>query len=223
MSTSSVRSRLGVAAALAVLASTAGCGGSSGSMPVTVQIDWAARSRGVGGPSSALSASIVVFGAKPDGGDIRFSAERPAGAAAVSGSYRSPGNAEVGSFPVAVHFYAWPGPSGSEVGIAYTTLTVNPDGTTNVARVTNTEGTILSVSIPEGQAIKVGEQKPLAAITDQALALEPGSYFWKVLQGGDHLQLQNGVPLGVSAGSAVVSVTVDGITSEPQTVTVVPP
>ena len=218
MSTCLLRNSL-PAFTLAIILS--GCGGSSVPTPVMLRIDWGPRSRGVDGPSSALSAQIVVTGAKPGGGDISFVVDRPPGYWPLSQTYRSQENSLVGSFPLAVTFFSWPGRSGPVVGVAYTTLTVNPNGTTNDARVDTWEGRVQTVKVPAGQTIKVGEQKPLAAIVDLGLALEIGSYFWNVVQGSDHLRIRDGLPEGISAGPAVVTVTVDNVTSEPQTVTVV--
>ena len=217
------RSRLSRIIVLLASTTMPGCGGSSHSTPVSVQIDWAARSRGIGGPSSALSAAIVVVGANPNGGNIVFIADRPEGPAAVSRTYTSTISSSIGSFPVIVYFNASRGATGGRVGTAYTTLTVLPNGVTSVARVAIMEGTVQAVTIPPDQTIRVGETKNIVVLTDLAIPLEPGSLFWAVLQGGDHLRITDSLANGLSPGTAVVTVTIDGVTSEPQSVTVLPP
>src|SRR5258707_1092811 len=79
-----------------------GCGGSGSSSPrttpVKVDIHWAARSRALNGPSSALSATMVLKQAAAVGGDLTFTVNRNIDPAAYTGSYISSTTAKVGTW-----------------------------------------------------------------------------------------------------------------------------
>src|SRR5437899_6563220 len=83
----------------------AGCGGGSvgngnpgtRTAAVKVSVNWAARSRALSGPSSALSAIITLKGAAQDGTDFSFTVNRPADPAAQTSDYVSSAQAVVGT------------------------------------------------------------------------------------------------------------------------------
>src|ERR1051325_2512961 len=88
-----------------------GCGGGSGpggTANVNATIDWAARSRNLSAPSSALSATFTLTGAKPGGGDFSFTITRDSNPAAYTKSYTSHNQARVGTWPLHVRFYGTP-------------------------------------------------------------------------------------------------------------------
>src|SRR5690349_17130875 len=85
-----------------------GCGGGAGSHLTYVKatIDWGARSRNLSAPSSALSATFSLIGAKPEGGDVVFTVNRRSDPAAYRQSYTSLNIAKVGKWTLHVKFYA---------------------------------------------------------------------------------------------------------------------
>ncbi|RYG30382.1 hypothetical protein EON81_25025, partial [bacterium] len=128
----------------------AGCGGSSGgSTPttpttnVTFGLTWGARSRAITGPSSALSARVVLTGALANGGDLVIAVNRRADPAAFTQQVTATQTSKVGTFPMAINFYAETDGGGQIVASAQTTVTIANDGT-GIGNVT-TENRVASV------------------------------------------------------------------------------
>lgn len=216
---------------LPLMVSLTGCGGGGGHPGpsvsfVRIAIDWPARSRDVTAVSSALSALIIVKGSAADGSDFTFGENRKTtDPSAYTGTYTSSGQTRVGTWPLQVKFYAQPNATGDVVAVANGQIPV-PSQYGNITNVTTT-GTIKNVTIPAGQIVLVGQHTDLAFSTTDAngtvIAVTPGSAFFKVVTGTSALQIdQNGQATGVAPGTATVTVTVDGITSAAQTVTVAP-
>jgi hypothetical protein len=196
----------------------AGCGGGGGgSNPSThaanLQIQWAARSRAVTGPASALSASITVADASPRREDLTLVVDRAENPAAYTQTY-SVGQAIRGPHALTVRFYSGPNASGDVVATA--TGTLADDGTTNVT----TTRAVDRVTVVPGQHLTAGTTETLAfnALDDEGsiVAVSPGSAFWTLVNGnGGVLELsQDGIATANTRGTAQVRVTVDGVTSE---------
>jgi len=197
-------------------------GGGSASQSTTVQVtvDWAARSRGVGGPSSALSAKLTITGAALDGRDLNFTINRNAAPAAYSSTYTTTDKAKPGSWQVAVRFYAQADAGGALVGTAQKTSVIAADGT-GIGTISTT-GTVASVTIPAGQSLLVGETKDLSFTAldanNNAIALTPGAAFFLVTTGATKADIVNGQVHGLLPGTPTVTASVDGHVSPAQTI-----
>lgn len=200
----------------------AGCGGSGGSNPAprtaNLQIDWAARSRAVTGPSSALSARVTLSAAAPNGGDLTLVVDRHADPAAYSQTY-TVGQAKTGPHTLTVRFYAGANGTGDVVAVASGTL--NSDNSTTVT----TTQSVKTVSVNAGQDVNTGDTEELMfaarAEGGALVAVSPGSASWSLVSGGEFLHLdEDGDAAGMARGVAQVRVTVDGVVSEPENVNV---
>lgn len=135
--------------------------------PVRVNILWGERTRStVAAPSTALSATITIVGAKAEGGDFRFESgagqpyvNRPAGGGAINQQYTSTNLAKAGTWLMRVEFYSEANGTGTLVGFAQASVTVKPDGTFEPAIATY--GVVRSIEVAPGQTINVGEAKQL--------------------------------------------------------------
>jgi hypothetical protein len=236
---------------LALVAAT-GCGGTSGGgcdrdrraqrsrqVSPSLTIAWAARSRDVSAPTSALSAVVSVSG--DNGSKATFTAERPTGTGAVSQAYPSgaditvTGSADAvapgdtaGKVSVHVDFYATSGTSGGAQALVATAdahVDIRIDGGIASA-ITNVQGKIASVQVTPDQKVNVGSKKFLGYSARNAdgalLALAPGSAFFTTSTGADLLAVSGEVGTGRAGGSAAVVATIDGVASPPTSVTVVP-
>src|SRR5205807_5444040 len=106
-------------------AALAGCGGGASlpTPPVQATINWAARSRSIDAPSSALSVVLVLTKASPDGTDFKWTINRDTIPAGYAITYTSTNKAVVGTYPFTVSFYSQAGGGGSVVASASTTVT----------------------------------------------------------------------------------------------------
>jgi hypothetical protein len=101
--------------ALLCLLSLCGCGGGEESSssrtatPVTFGISWAARSRDVNAPASALSAVLLMRGARPDHGDFTFSVDRNDAPGAFVQTVTTPTEAALGTWNTTVTFHSQKG------------------------------------------------------------------------------------------------------------------
>ncbi len=216
-----------IAGALIGAMAFAGCGGGGSdnntvtrTTPVKLDISWAARSRAVNAPSSALSAVVTLKGANADGSDFTFPINRDAAPAAYVKTYVSTLPATVGAHPLTVNFFAAADGAGANVGVASTTVTINADGS-GIGDVV-TAGVVASAELTANQSLVVGQTKDLAfAARDSSnnlVAVSPGSATFTVTSGGDKLQITGGQAAGVGVGTATATATVDGKTSVPQTI-----
>jgi outer membrane protein assembly factor BamB len=203
-----------------------GCGGGSSTptpAPLSLDIHWAARSRVINAPSSARSVVLTLSQAAPDGSDAIFTINRETAPAEYVQHYTSPTAVSLGTRLFTARFFADADGQGPVVGIAAATVTLRSDGT-GVGDVL-TEGTVASVAVTEGQSLSVTERKELAYTvrdgTGNLLALSPGSVFWAITSGEDHVRIVNGQFFGAASGTAMVTVTVDGRSSQPTPVSVI--
>jgi hypothetical protein len=191
----------------------------------TVTVKWAARSREVSAPASALSAYVTVVGAQ--GESTSFRAERPAGTtAAVSSDYTASSAILVGTqVTITIEFFADAYSTGASVAKATAQIPIATDGTLSTP-ITNIQSNIARVAIPTGLSLEVGEQVYLDYTARDAsgsiLALGTGSAFFRVVSGADKLQVTGEVATGVLGGSASIVATIDGVQSNTVSVSVLP-
>ena len=205
-----------------------GGGGSDGlaatrTTPVKLSISWAARSRFINPPASALSVVVRLQGAHPDGGDFVVTINRRADPAAYVQSLTTSNQAKVGTWLVRASFFAQPDGGGSLVGSAGAWVIVNPDG--SGIEFLATSGAIAAVEVVRDQSILVGQAKDVAFTARGAngsiIAVSPGSAFFEIVSGSDRLQVNSaGTATGLRPGPATVRATVDGIVSAAQIISV---
>lgn len=202
-----------------------GGGGAGGTTTTAVQasVHWAARSRTLNAPSSALSMVATLHNAAPGGGDFAFTVNRDASPAAYTTTYTSTTLAKIGTWDFAARFYAGANGTGDVVGTASATVTITAAGT-GIGDIT-TVGTVASVAVPANQTVAVGASKDLVfearTASGSLLALSAGSAFFTLTGGSDKMSVtQSGLATGLAPGNANVTATVDGIASAAQTVAV---
>ncbi len=219
------RSPVGLVVALALSILLPGCGGGGGApqaAPISLTIDWPARTRDLNAPSSALSAVVTLEGARPGGGDFVWVIPRRSAPAAYSESYTSTSLATLGVHDVWVSFCALSDGTGSVVGVAVGSVDVGSG--MSLGNLT-TEGTVAAVRLASGQTVDVGQTKDLAfSCRDKAgdlIVVSPGAAALSIVSGSACLQALTGPAVkGLAPGSADVALTVDGVTSGQQTVAV---
>jgi hypothetical protein len=212
-----------------VLVTLVACGGGGGgggggvqTTPIQVTLHWDARSRAVTAPSSALSVVVTIANAAVGGTDFTFTINRNAAPAAYDQTYTSTGSARVGTWSVTARFYAQPDGGGDVVGIAQANVQIQSNGT-GIGTILTT-GTVISVTVGPGQSVLVGQTKDLLFtardLSNNIVAVTPGSAFFTVTAGANQLQIQNGQAVGVLPGTATVTASVDNHVSAAQTVQV---
>ncbi|MDE2126650.1 MAG: hypothetical protein KGJ62_08675 [Armatimonadetes bacterium] len=211
-----------------------GCGGAlsktaaATSARVKITLNWSARSRAVTAPSSALSANVTLKKANFDGSDFFFIINRDASPSAFTRLYTSANEAQTGKWRLVVTFYAQANGTGSVVGIATAVVTIAGDGS-GIGTV-STQNTVTACSInttppPVIQATQEGDLTVTAYdAAKNIVAVTPGSIFYTVTSGASNLAVDptTGKLHGIAPGAASVTASVDGVTSAPVTVTVVP-
>jgi YVTN family beta-propeller protein len=220
--------RFVVIAAIVACLSGCGGGGSGGSqsaapIPPRVVIRWAARSRDLIAPSSALSAVVTFVHASPDGSDASFVVNRRQDPAAYAALALSPPPVLVGATLLTVHFYAQDNGNGAVVGQADAEVRVQSDGSLvkpdgSALGDISTYGSIAAVEVPPGQSVLVGQDLSISfTVRDAAgnvLAVTPGSAIFTLSGGGEFLSVNaSGNAHGKAQGAATVDATVDGIRS----------
>lgn len=209
-----------------------GCGGGGGGTnnppPPTftravVNIDWPARSRNVGAPSSALSLVVNIKKSRQDGTDYVWTINRDVTAAATTKRYLSPTpEVKIGSWDVTLNFYAQADGGGAVVATGGAHVAIAEDGT-GIDAITLT-GVIATVEVPNNQAVALNAKADLIFTTKDGasppniVAVTPGSATWAVTSGSANLQFVNGQANAIANGTATVTATVDGKTSPPATV-----
>ncbi len=202
--------------------SLSGCGGVDPLVPSTnvkLGIFWPQRStapltKATTGLSSAVSATVKLVGAAPDGSDFVFTVDRPGGTAAILQNYTSADRAKIGNRDLWIGFFAEPAGKGELVGEAVNQICLKLDGT-GIGEVT-TVGTVTDVYVPS-QTVNVGQTKSLVCIINdkngRLMALLPGAVFWSVVENEEHLKFENAQAVGLKHGFALVQATVDSVTS----------
>ena len=204
---------------------------------VTTRIVWGPRSRqvgvqtnAVGGPSSALSATLTLRGANSSGGDVVLNVNR--GVLNGPQDYSSaPQLAIPGIYILTATFYANANQTGVVVGTAQASVTVLGDG--NVSTTIATVGTVKSVTVAAGQVITIGQTKTIVySALDAAgnvLAITPGSGFASIVanllpSGGTdpvvHASANGEDVTGLVPNRANVVVSVDGVSSAVTPITI---
>jgi hypothetical protein len=210
---------------------------------VQAQINWGPRTRQVTtplttgpvpGPSSALSAVITLAGANAAGGDLTFTVDRPEGFLGGVQTYPSPTQAKTGAYLLTVTFYPERNGQGRPVGVAQANATIQTNG--QLSYTIGTTGTIRSVVLsglsingqvttvlPLGQTADLvysafdgpnGTGNLLAqSVTGTATGSGVGASSdtnKAVIEQGDRVR-------AVAPGLVPITVTVDGVTSAPLT------
>jgi len=223
----------GLVVAVSLLSMVSGCGGLgqtainlAGTALLKLAIQWATRTRDVSAPASALSATAILHGASPTGGDVSWTIDRDSDPAAYRGAYTAPADkpANVGMWPLEVKFYAAAGAQGALVGTAASTINLNADG--NGAPDIAATAVIASVTVPPNQSVTVRKTAQLTFTAHDAMnnivAVSPGSASWTITAGADKIRLTaDGQATGLAEGTASVTAAVDGKTSAAQTVLVI--
>ena len=195
-----------------------GCGGGESTStsvtttPLKLDIAWAARSRALSAPSSALSAVVSVK-------QTSFPAiDRAADVAAYTQSYVSPSQVPPGPNLLTVTFYAGRAGAGAVVGTASKAINIAEDGTGagDVLLV----GKVQKVAITSPSNITVGQSADLGlSATDgngSAVAVSTGSAIFTLVSGGEAISLTpDGKLTAKAVGVAQVTASLDGKTSEP--------
>lgn len=213
----------------------AGCGGGGGGgttkVNPIVSVSWPERTRDVSAPSSALSVRFVLDPLDNDDANLTFTGDRGTNLGAHSQSYPSPTKTPMGRYGLQATFYSEMAQGGTVVGTAGATVRVQangqltqPDGTP-LPNITF-DGAIKHVNAEPGVILKVGETRLLSAYaTDEQgapVVVSEGSFTFAVGSGGENLTVTTeGGATGVQKGSATVVASVDGISSMPETVTVI--
>ena len=201
-------------------------GGNTKSAAVKVDINWSARSRAVNAPSSAQSAVFTLAGAKIGGGDFIFAVDRADAPAAYTQTAVSAQQALVGNWNMTVQFYGSKAGQGTVVATASKAIALNTDGT-GIGDVTATPTIATAAVVLPNQSLSVGKSTALSFTamdaSGKAVTVTPGSAFFAVTSGGDKLQVAaDGTVKALAAGSAAVTVTIDGKTSAPQSIEILP-
>jgi hypothetical protein len=216
-----------------------GGGGSNGGFltrALNLNIRWDPTTKAVISPDTAQSGSAVLTGGAPDEGDLTLLVDRGTAAPGSVVSYRFPQEVRVGGHHLTVTFFSEPHQQGVVVGIANTDVVIGSNSfeipTVDVTTDPNTS--IAKVVLNPGQTVAVGQSKALTFTATngngEVIALPPPATVppprpgvsFAVTAGQDRLQINtNEQATGLNPGVALVTVTVDGITSSPpQTVTV---
>ncbi len=211
--------------ALLVAAALPGCGGggsgSARTTPVSFSLSWAERSRAIEGPSSALSARVILTGAATGSGDYSVVVDRHADLAGYTETYRPSVHAKIGTFPLIVRFYSEANGGGEVVGVATATVAITSTGA-GIGTVT-TSNTVQTVTVDANQILHVGAiETPTFSARDgdgALVAVSAGSDLWTQVSGSDvGTIVQNGELTGIKPGTVTVHVSVDGVTSADGTI-----
>lgn len=215
--------------ALCMIAMLTGCGGNSKPLTRTTDlqctIHWAARTRDIQAPASALSGRIMVFDPEDAGGDPVYNwlVVRNDDPAAYEQNWTSPIAVPIKPWLITVVFYA--NADGTGAIVAEATQLVDPGAGQSLNDIV-LQGTVATVVVAPDQMLNLGEERALIFTAfdgdSNMLALSPGSAWWAITSGVDVLAFANGMATGTGSGQAEVTATVDGITSNVATVTVAP-
>lgn len=194
----------------------------------TFTIGWPARSRdSVPGLAAALSARVTFVNGNPAGGDVSVVVERDAAnSAAYNQSYPvgQPILRTTASFHVA--FYRGAAASGEVVG--YATGSVDGTGANLNLFGVQTVSALHSIAVVNPGTLTTGTSQQQLLVTakndsNESVALTAGSIFWILVSGPTTGALTpDGLFTPAVSGDYVVTAAVDGVTSAPLTISVVP-
>jgi hypothetical protein len=218
---------------LAVAAGMIGCGGGGGQparsialATPSVTIDWAARTRGVQGPSSALSATIVLKAATSTEQDLAFSVDRISSPLAYTQTYSAPSTISTGRHTLQISFTANSSGQGGVVGTASAPVLVSASG-----QLTNLDGSALgfvetdsrlsTVTVAPDQIAIVGQPYAVLLsvrdVSGNLIAVTPGSIVWRALDSNGFATVtSDGMLVASIFGIVNITATVDGIQSNTQ-------
>ncbi len=234
-----VRPRSLPLAALLALAGGAlvGCGGSGGGSSPTptatgasvvagFDVSWAARSREVSGPASALSLVVTFAGAGADGKDVVTVVDRKADPAAYVQTYATAKSVLTGVRTARFEFHAAPGGAGSIVAATDLGGLVRSDGSFTRADgapfgAVRTIGRVASVKVtgPATADLNVPTTYGAAAFDADGnpLALSPGSFRFAA---SSAKITPDGSFTPALIGAATITASADGVDSTPFAVNV---
>jgi len=231
-----MKAEIAVAIVFACLTCLFGCGGANliGTAPtpvtISVPVDWPVRTMAVEAPSSASSVSFLMHDPTGRQVDVSFSGNRAANISAHTETYPCPTSLLPGRYVLSGMFYTGVNQGGLEVATFSAPVDVNPSGNL-VNGVGGSlgpikfDGVVKSVSIPAGQTVSLGSSAQIQAsaldANNSPIALSPGSTLFAVTSGSANLSVTpSGLATGLGFGNALVTATVDSVTSYPATVTV---
>jgi len=229
-----MRLAIGLAATL-LTGALVGCGGSSGRSQFatpTVTVDWGARSKGVDGPTSALSFHFDLKDSVAGHTYSTWDGNRSTDPAAYSADYSGSATVRAGTYIFVGNFYAGTDQGGAAVGTVSAPVTVLINGSLRRPDGSPFDGIAFAPAIKSvvvnGQAVTVGNSTTLTATAydanNQAIAVSPGSFTWATLTGSDVLSLTaDGTATGIKVGMATVRAKTDGITSNSTSIDVTAP
>ena len=217
-----------------------GCGGGGGGgksaspTPVnsSVSVAWPVRSKSIIAPSSGLSVKFLLHDPTGKQTDVSWIGNRSTNVLAHTETYASTTTLLPGKFVLSGVFYA----SADALGVAVATFGANVSVTSrgtvadaNGSPLTPIQftGSIHSVVVAASQIVTVGSNTTQLAASaldanGSVVAISPGSYQFAIASGRAFLSLTPaGVASGLAKGTANVTVTVDGLTSAPTSVSVV--
>lgn len=207
----------------------AGCGGGGGPTPSsnTVEtpfrftVDWAARSRQIGAPSSALSMVVTLVRSGIGGGNLVVRQNRREDPAAYREEIVSPESVTNGTYPVDVRFFAQPDGQGAVVASATSDVTIERDGSgIGTLTVDQQIATVKTAARNVGVGDTVDLTFDARDGQNHIVSVTPGSGTWTLLGGTAATLTPDGELTAVSKGEVVVQVSVDGVQSQPTTITV---
>jgi hypothetical protein len=213
-----------------------GCGGGGGGHTETTvsnaqfRVMWPERTRDLLPVSltSAQSATVTLTGAGNANGNVTVNINRdPAKPEGYIGTYTIPQAitpSKLGS--ITATFYAQANQGGAIVGTATSTAMLNGNSVefapiTLSGRIVEVVGTETTVQVGDPATQLLFTAKDENANT---VAVSPGSASWNVVEGDDFINVTaDGMAAGVALGTAQVTVTVDGISSQPTPIHVTVP
>ena len=179
-----------------------------------VILNWGARSRGIGGLTSARSVLLRFPRAAVDGGDLTVTVNRSELLASYIETVTLNQEAVQGQRELRAEFFADPNGGGTLVGVAQGVRSLGPDGYFGDIAL---EGRVASVTLFAGQEFIIGKPtEPRVAIADAAgrlLALSPGSLFLTLRSGQNFARLNAGNVEGDLPGTIRLSAVVDKVES----------
>lgn len=206
--------------------SLSGCG-SGGSVsssatvattPVKLDLSWAARTKAINAPASALSAVVTITSTAIKGGSVSFPAvDRSDSTPAYTQSYVSPTSVPAGPVLLSVTFFAEKSGKGAVVATASKSYNLATDGTG--AGDVLVSGKVQTISVTGSSSLTVGASQSfgISALdgSGNTVAISAGSVAFALKSGSNALSLTNtGQATGLAVGSAEVTATLDGKTSE---------
>ncbi|HWD39442.1 MAG TPA: hypothetical protein VG944_11375 [Fimbriimonas sp.] len=208
-----------------------GCGGGGGAQkPATsaipsMAVNWPLRTRNLTGPSSALSVSILLHSTGVETPDVNIIGDRSSNLAAHAETYASPAKTPFGPYTLTVTFYSSADLGGFVVGTASANVIFQESHTftdTNgfpLGDIAFT-GVVTSVKVVANQSTHVSQTVQVTAnaldAQNNIMVVSPGSFSFAVASGGSNLTLTpDGSATGLQVGAAMLTASVDGVTSPP--------